>query len=163
MMALIVGDGTNSVGEGQRVGEAREVEDPLEPGDAVAFHEVPVGDLALEFADLGIGHPRRVAAAGDAAFGGQYLHCATSRAPTASGPGLPPSPDRALRPAAATLYLPAWGLLVDQKGEIRLARGANVSIAASDAPDCRHMPVCSMRFGDGAHSGVKMRSRWATK
>jgi hypothetical protein len=46
------------LGEGERVGKAREVKCPLEPGDTVALHELPVGDLALEIGDLGLRHPR---------------------------------------------------------------------------------------------------------
>ena len=68
MMTLLLGEGTNPVGEGQRVGEARDVEDPLEPGDAVVLQQVPVGDLGPEFRDLRRGHPGRVATAGDAPF-----------------------------------------------------------------------------------------------
>src|SRR5262245_59791451 len=74
MMARVVGDSTDPVGERQCVGKVREGEDPLEPGDAVAFHEAPVRDLVLESGDLGLGHPRRVVAACDAAFARQCLH-----------------------------------------------------------------------------------------
>src|SRR5262245_5194416 len=101
MMALILGDGANPVGEGQRIGEAREVEDPLEPGDAVAFYKVPVGDLALEVTDLGLGHPRRVAAAGDAAFARQCLHRVNLPAPAALGRGRHPQPGSSTAPAAS--------------------------------------------------------------
>ena len=57
-MALLLGESANPVGEGQRVGEGRDVERPLELGDAVAFYELPVGDLALEIGDLGLRHSR---------------------------------------------------------------------------------------------------------
>src|SRR5499426_4746054 len=76
MMTLRLGQGAHPVREGQRIGEAREVEDPLQPSDAVAFHLAPVGDLAREFGDLCLRHSRRVAAAGDAAFSRQCPHCA---------------------------------------------------------------------------------------
>src|SRR5712691_10005435 len=58
MVALLLGESANPVGEGQRVGEGRDVERPLELGDAVAFYELPVGELALEIADLGLRHSR---------------------------------------------------------------------------------------------------------
>src|SRR5438128_2421791 len=74
MVTLRLGEGADPVGEGQRVGEAREVEEPLEPGNAVAFHRLPGGDLAPELRDLHFGHPGRVAAAGHTAFGGQRAH-----------------------------------------------------------------------------------------
>jgi hypothetical protein len=74
MMSLLLGEDADLFGEGQRVGEAREVEDPLEPGDAVAFQQLPVGDLTSELRDLRLAHPGRVAAAGDAAFGRQCPH-----------------------------------------------------------------------------------------
>src|SRR5215831_16280624 len=76
MMTVRLGQGAHPVRKGQRIGEAREVEDPLQPSDAVAFDPAPVGDLAREFGDLGLRHSRRVAAAGDAAFGRQCPHCA---------------------------------------------------------------------------------------
>src|SRR5260370_614152 len=97
--ALAEEEGANPVGEGQRVGEAREVEDPLEPSDAVAFHQVPVGDLAPELGNLGLRHLRRVAPAGDAPFGRQCPHCTHLPGRLPPGPGSPPtSPDRAPRP-----------------------------------------------------------------
>jgi hypothetical protein len=43
MVALLLGEGANLVGEGQRVGEGRDLERPLQPGDTVAFRESPVG------------------------------------------------------------------------------------------------------------------------
>jgi hypothetical protein len=74
MMSLRLGEDADPVGEGQRVGEAREVEDPLEPGDTVALQQLPVGDLTSELRDVRLGHPGRVAAAGDAPFGRQCPH-----------------------------------------------------------------------------------------
>jgi hypothetical protein len=56
-MSLLLGEDADPVGEGQRVGEAREVEDPLEPGDAVAFQQLLVGDLTSELRDLRLAHP----------------------------------------------------------------------------------------------------------
>jgi hypothetical protein len=50
MVTLRLGDGGDPVGESQRVGEAREVEDPLEPGNTVALQRSPGGDLALSSA-----------------------------------------------------------------------------------------------------------------
>src|SRR5262245_35558507 len=111
MMVLSLGDRTHPVGEGQRVGKVREVEDSLESSDAVAFHEMPVRDLARELGDLGLGHARRVAAAGDAAFPSQCLH-------RVDPPGHVPAPVRAppqarIEPCSScdTLYLSAWSLL----------------------------------------------------
>ena len=75
-MRVRLSQGAHPVREGQRIGEVREVEDPLQPSDAVAFHSVPVGDLTLEFDDLGLRYSRRVATAGDAAFSRQCPHCA---------------------------------------------------------------------------------------
>src|SRR5438034_9822305 len=106
MMTLLLGEGANPVREGQGVGEVREVEDPLEPGDAVAVQQVPIGDLVLEVRDLRCGHPGRVAAAGDAPFGRQCPHCAHLPGRLAPRPGSPPtSSDRAPRPAAVAEYL----------------------------------------------------------
>src|SRR5262249_45446947 len=62
------------VGEGQRVGESWKAECPLEPGDAVALHHLPVWDLAPQLRELRHSHPGRVAAAGDTPFGGQRAH-----------------------------------------------------------------------------------------
>src|SRR5215813_3835546 len=111
MMALILGDRTHPVGEGQRVGKAWEVEDSLEPSDPVAFHEVPVRDLARELGDLGLGRPRRIAAAGNAAFPRQCLDRLDppGQVPPRSGP----PPQARIEPCAScdTLYLPAWSLL----------------------------------------------------
>jgi hypothetical protein len=73
-MTFRLGKGANLVGEGQRVGEGREVEGPLEPGDAVALQKLPIGDLGPEFSDLSRGHPRRIAATGDILFDGQLAH-----------------------------------------------------------------------------------------
>ncbi|MGH7332142.1 MAG: LLM class flavin-dependent oxidoreductase [Candidatus Rokuibacteriota bacterium] len=52
----------------------RRMDEMLEPGDAVALHKLPVGDLGPELGDLRLGHPRRVAPAGHAPFGGQFRH-----------------------------------------------------------------------------------------
>ena len=41
MVTLRLGEGADPIGEGQRVGEAREVENPLEPGDAVSHMKSP--------------------------------------------------------------------------------------------------------------------------
>ena len=41
MVTLRLGEGADAVGEGQRLDEAREMEDPLEPGDAVALQRLP--------------------------------------------------------------------------------------------------------------------------
>src|SRR5262244_3968843 len=43
MMTLLLCTGADPVGEGQRAGEGREVEDPLEPGDAVALQKLQSG------------------------------------------------------------------------------------------------------------------------
>src|SRR5712692_6951859 len=81
MMSRLLGEGANAVGEGQRVGEVREVEDSLEPGDAVALQQLPGGDFAPELRDLRLGHLRRVTAAGDTPFGGQRAHRAHLSSP----------------------------------------------------------------------------------
>ncbi len=41
MVTLVLGEGTDPVGERQRGGEVREVEDSLEPGNAVALQQLP--------------------------------------------------------------------------------------------------------------------------
>jgi hypothetical protein len=46
MVTLLLGEGTNPIGEGQRVGEAREVEGALEPGDAVPLTSCRRGPCA---------------------------------------------------------------------------------------------------------------------
>ena len=56
MVSLLLGEGANLVGKGQCVGEAPEVEEPLDSGDAVALQQLPVGDLAPELRDLRLGH-----------------------------------------------------------------------------------------------------------
>src|SRR2546428_3019873 len=108
MVTLRLGEGADPVGEGQRVGEAREVEEPLEPGNTVAFHQVPGGDLTPELRDLHLGHPGRVAAAGDTAFGGQRAH-RVNLPPRRfrAGPGVPPhGPGPSPAPAATHLTPP---------------------------------------------------------
>jgi hypothetical protein len=62
MVTLCLGDCADPVGEGHRVGKAREVEYPLEPGDAAALQKLPAWDFAPELRDLRLGRPRRVAA-----------------------------------------------------------------------------------------------------
>src|SRR5262249_16408836 len=74
MVTLRLGEGADPVGEGQRVGESWEAEGPLEPGDAVALHHLPVWDLTPELRNLRHSHPGRVAAAGDTSFSGQRAH-----------------------------------------------------------------------------------------
>src|SRR5262245_16290749 len=74
MMTLLLCKGADPVGEGQRASEGREVEDPLEPGDAVALQMEPIGDLGPECPDLSRGHPRRIVATGNTPFDRQRTH-----------------------------------------------------------------------------------------
>jgi len=85
MVTLCLGESSDLVGEGQRVGEAREVEYALELGDAVALQELPVWDFAPELRALRLGYPWRVVAAGDTPLGGQRAHRGTSELLLASG------------------------------------------------------------------------------
>ena len=70
MVTLLRGERPNLVGEGQCVGEDREEEEPLKPGDTVALQQLSIGDLASELRDLRLGYPRRVTPTGDTPFGG---------------------------------------------------------------------------------------------
>jgi hypothetical protein len=108
MMALVLGQGAHAVGEDQRLGEAQEVEDPLEPSDTITFHQVPVGDLALELGNLGLRHLRRVAPAGDAPFGRQYRHCTHLPWRLPSRPGRHPR-GRIARRARCGYFIPPAG------------------------------------------------------
>ena len=98
MVALLLSEGTNPVGEGQRVGEARELENPLEPSDAVALQQTPVPDLRPKLGDLSLGHPRRVSTAGGAALSRQCADGGT--------PGVRPVVDPRAAPVAAA---EVWG------------------------------------------------------
>ncbi len=48
MMALFLGQGTYGARESERIDEVRECEGPLEPLNAVPFHERPIGDLRVQ-------------------------------------------------------------------------------------------------------------------
>ena len=74
MVALRLGEGANLIGEDQRVREVRELKESLEPHDAVALHQAPVGDLARKLRDLRLSYAGRVAPASNATLGGQCLH-----------------------------------------------------------------------------------------
>jgi hypothetical protein len=52
MVPLVLGEGADAVGKGQRIGEAREVEGPLEASDAVALQPLPARDLGRALCDL---------------------------------------------------------------------------------------------------------------
>src|SRR5712692_11160139 len=123
MVTLPPRRGPNPIGEGQRGGEVREAEGPLELGDTVTLPQLPGGDLAPELSDLRLGDPRRVAAAGDAGFSGQRAHRAhfPGRVFRSGSRGAPTSPVRAPRrcghyiPIAASKQIaviewPAWHL-----------------------------------------------------
>jgi hypothetical protein len=114
MMPLGLSEGTDAIGESQRVGEAREVEDPLESGDAVTLKQLPAGDLALELCYLRFGHPGRIAATSDAPFRGQRAHSAHLPGALRARPGSRPRARAAaphpLRPPYTSYPRPSGGV-----------------------------------------------------
>src|SRR5262249_12018848 len=78
VVTLLLGEGADPVGEGQRIGEVGEVEDALKPSYSITLQYLPARDLSHKFRDLRRSHPRRVAAASDTPFGRQCAHRAAS-------------------------------------------------------------------------------------
>src|SRR3990172_4048928 len=78
MMAFRFGEDADAVGEGEGLSKVGESEHPLQPRNAIPLHQFPVRSLRPEFFYLRRGHPRGIAAAGDALFARQTAHSRTS-------------------------------------------------------------------------------------
>ena len=125
MVTLRLSEGADPVGEGQRVAEAREVEDALEPGDAVALEQLPVENLPPELRDLRLGHTGRSAVAGDTPFRRQRAHHAHSSGAFPVGPG-----------SSGQAWRPLWPPYTSDG----LPSGAQRStVAATDGSPCCHL------------------------
>src|SRR5579862_4312006 len=74
MMALFFRQRTDPIGKSERFGEIREFENALQSSDSFAFNQGPLRNLGLELLDLGLGHQRRIAAAGGALLSYQCTH-----------------------------------------------------------------------------------------
>src|SRR5690349_17096005 len=74
MVPLGLRDQGDADGEGEGAGEVRKRVDALQAWDIVALDHAPLRDLGLELGYLLFCDARGVAAAGYAAFGGQFAH-----------------------------------------------------------------------------------------
>ena len=74
MMALALGGGADTVGEGERRFEVGKGEDALQTADAFALDDSPLGNLAHQRGRFAGGHRRRSGLARRASLVGQCSH-----------------------------------------------------------------------------------------
>ena len=73
-MSLRLGEFTDPIGEGQRLGEVAEAKNSLQPLDAIAFHDFPIRDLRVIRHHLRVADGRFARTAGDALLPNQFIH-----------------------------------------------------------------------------------------